>query len=52
VTAGAMQVMELELIEPSLFLDVHPDAPARLARAILTANGARTAIRTEAGSTD
>jgi glutathione synthase/RimK-type ligase-like ATP-grasp enzyme len=32
--AGVPRVMELELIEPSLYLRMDPDAPARLARAI------------------
>lgn len=32
---GAPHVIELELIEPELFLGVHPEAPGRLARAIL-----------------
>lgn len=30
-----LHLMELEMIEPSLFLDLHGDAPAKLARAIL-----------------
>ena len=32
-------VTELELLEPSLFLDAHPDAPARFAAAIVAALG-------------
>ena len=32
--AGEFRVMELELIEPSLYLRMHPEAPARFARAI------------------
>ncbi|HVE80232.1 MAG TPA: hypothetical protein VNA89_15305 [Gemmatimonadaceae bacterium] len=35
VIAGRLHVMELELIEPSLFLALAPDAPARLARAVV-----------------
>ena len=31
---GALAVMEVELIEPSLYLRMHPDAPARFADAI------------------
>jgi glutathione synthase/RimK-type ligase-like ATP-grasp enzyme len=31
---GHLVVMELELIEPELFFDCHPDAPARLADAL------------------
>ena len=31
---GEFRVMELELIEPSLYLRMHPEAPARFARAI------------------
>jgi hypothetical protein len=31
---GRWLLMELELIEPSLYLRMHPDAPARFARAI------------------
>jgi glutathione synthase/RimK-type ligase-like ATP-grasp enzyme len=38
---GALRIMELELIEPSLFLDHAPDAPAAFSRAIL--NTVRTA---------
>ena len=34
--AGDFDVMELELIEPSLYLRMDPDAPARFARAIVT----------------
>lgn len=33
---GRLMVMELELIEPELFFDHHPDAPARMADAVLT----------------
>jgi len=32
-------VTELELLEPALFLDVHPEAPARFAAAIVAALG-------------
>jgi hypothetical protein len=32
---GDLVVTELELLEPSLFLDAHPEAPARFARAIV-----------------
>jgi hypothetical protein len=32
---GTFVLMELELIEPALFLDLDPAAPARFARAIL-----------------
>jgi hypothetical protein len=32
---GRLMVMELELIEPELFLDYHPQAAARLASAVL-----------------
>ena len=31
---GEFRVMEMELIEPSLYLRMHPEAPARFARAI------------------
>jgi hypothetical protein len=31
---GDFRVMELELIEPSMYLRMHPEAPARFARAI------------------
>ncbi len=34
---GALKVIELELIEPALFLDCAPDAPAKFAAAILEA---------------
>jgi hypothetical protein len=37
VLGGDLVVTELELLEPSLFLDAHPDAPARFAGAIATA---------------
>ncbi len=37
---GALQLMELELIEPALFLHCVPDAKARFAQAILTARPA------------
>ncbi len=37
VRGGAFVLMELELIEPVLYLARHPEAPARLAAAILTA---------------
>jgi glutathione synthase/RimK-type ligase-like ATP-grasp enzyme len=33
-TAGDFEVMELELIEPSLYLRTEPEAPARFARAV------------------
>ena len=32
--AGDFEVMELELIEPSLYLRTHPDAPGRFARCL------------------
>jgi len=32
---GELVLTELELLEPALFLDVHPDAPARFASAIM-----------------
>jgi hypothetical protein len=32
---GRFVLMELELIEPDLFLRAHPSAPARLAEALL-----------------
>ena len=35
VRDGVFVLMELELIEPVLYLARHPDAPARLAAAIL-----------------
>ena len=35
VLAGDLVVTELELLEPSLFLDAHPDAPGRFADAIV-----------------
>lgn len=34
VVGGNLVVTELELLEPSLFLDAHPEAPSRLAAAI------------------
>ena len=34
---GELQIIELELIEPALFLDVAPDAKARFAAAVLSA---------------
>jgi len=34
VTDDTLRLMELELVEPSLFLGLHPDAPGRFARAI------------------
>ena len=34
IVGGDLVVTELELLEPSLFLDAHPDAPARFAAAI------------------
>jgi hypothetical protein len=37
VIDGALWLMELELLEPGLFLAVHPDAPDRFAAAIATA---------------
>jgi hypothetical protein len=37
VLAGNLVVTELELLEPSLFLDAHPDAAARFADAIAAA---------------
>jgi len=37
VLAGDLVVTELELLEPSLFLDAHPDAPRRFAESILAA---------------
>ncbi len=36
---GAFTLMELELIEPDLYLRAHPDAPARLAGALQVALG-------------
>jgi hypothetical protein len=33
--AGTLHVMEVELIEPALFLDADPSAPARFAEAVL-----------------
>lgn len=35
LVAGELVVTELELLEPALFLDVDPDAPARFAAAIM-----------------
>jgi hypothetical protein len=35
VRGGAFVLMELELVEPVLYLARHPDAPARLAAAVL-----------------
>ncbi|MEZ6185585.1 MAG: hypothetical protein R3F62_11315 [Planctomycetota bacterium] len=40
VLAGRFVLMELELLEPELFLPQHPDAPARFARALVDALGA------------
>jgi len=37
--AGDFEVMELELVEPSLYLRMDPGAPARLARAIVRQAG-------------
>jgi hypothetical protein len=37
VIDGALCLMELELLEPGLFLAVHPEAPDRFAAAIATA---------------
>jgi glutathione synthase/RimK-type ligase-like ATP-grasp enzyme len=37
VADGRFLLMELELIEPALFLSTHPDAPSRFAAAILEA---------------
>jgi glutathione synthase/RimK-type ligase-like ATP-grasp enzyme len=37
-TEGALQVMELELIEPALFLHCAPDAEARFAEAVLSSS--------------
>ena len=37
VLGGDLVVTELELLEPSLFLDAHPEAPSRFARAIANA---------------
>ena len=37
---GGLDLMELEVVEPSLFLAHHPDAPARLARALADRLGA------------
>jgi hypothetical protein len=34
---GALMLMELELIEPELFLEHHPESAARLADAVLAA---------------
>lgn len=34
---GSLQIIELELIEPALFLDCDPESPARFARAVLLA---------------
>jgi hypothetical protein len=39
IRGGDLVVTELELLEPSLFLDADPDAPMRLARAIVHALG-------------
>lgn len=36
-TAGELQIVELELIEPALFLDYAPEAGAAFSRAILSA---------------
>jgi hypothetical protein len=41
VLGGELVVTELELLEPSLFLDAHPAAPARFARAIAKRIGVR-----------
>ena len=32
--AGAPVLMEIELVEPDLYLEHHPDAPAAFARAV------------------
>lgn len=37
ILRGELVVTELELLEPALFLDAHPDAPARFAAAITRA---------------
>jgi glutathione synthase/RimK-type ligase-like ATP-grasp enzyme len=36
---GVLRIMELELVEPSLFLDHAPDGGASFARAVLSAAG-------------
>jgi glutathione synthase/RimK-type ligase-like ATP-grasp enzyme len=41
---GSLVVTELELLEPSLFLDAHPDAPIHFARVM--ANALRVSSRT------
>lgn len=40
---GELVLMELEALEPSLFLGLHPSAPARLAEAVMGAVGAARA---------
>ena len=40
---GTLRIMELELIEPALFLDHSPDAGAAFTRAILSAARKATA---------
>ncbi|MCS0601354.1 hypothetical protein NX794_08935 [Streptomyces sp. LP11] len=39
---GTPRVMELELIEPNLFLGLHPDSVPRVARAVIAAAGDRS----------
>ena len=46
--AGTLRLMELEVIEPSFFLDVVPEAAGRLADAVLAVT---RSIRTGAGQT-
>ncbi len=45
VRDGVLRVMELELVEPELFLRAHPEAPARFARAVAERVGRRRAAR-------
>jgi hypothetical protein len=39
--SGNLMIMELELVEPALFLDHAPDGGAAFAKAILSLAGAR-----------
>lgn len=48
--SGELQIMELELIEPSLFLDHAPDGGAAFSRAILSAARTATAAAPRSGS--